>query len=100
VPFQILSFRFSGGTAPHFEITIPTQPGGTYVIQFADSSGTTFAWQPFLNTNQAVGTYVETNTVPSNFTFTDDFTPATSGGSPTSQARFYRVMAVEPGTAP
>jgi hypothetical protein len=98
VAFRILTFGFTTNPSPRFQVTIRTRPSQSYAIQFADSLAGSFAWQPFLNTNQAVGTYLETNSVPSTFTFADDFTARTSGGPSTSSSRFYRAMAI--GIAP
>jgi hypothetical protein len=100
VAFRILYFGIATNPTPSFQLTIPTKPERTYAIQFADNAGDTFAWQSFANTNQAVGTYFETNSTPSTFTFTDDFTAATSGAPSSSARRFYRAMILEPPSTP
>lgn len=97
--FSILSYNLTSTPSPNFQITISTIPGQTYAIQFADGIGSSSTWQRFIDNNQGVGTYLETNGVPSTFTFTDDFTSTTSGGPPISFARFYRVV-IQPTPTP
>ena len=91
--FRILSFEMQTSPTNLFKLTIPTAPGSNYVVQFTDTvppTGNT--WQQFQNTNEGIGSHLETNSAPSVFTFADDFTPATSGGASASAARFYRVV--------
>jgi hypothetical protein len=97
VSLRILSFEVEINPTPRFRLTVPTKPGWTYFIQFADADGGTFAWRLFANTNQSVGVYYETNASVGNFTFVDDFTSASSGNTLASTFRFYRIMAVQPG---
>jgi len=98
--FRILSFSAATNPIPSFQITIPTKPGLSYVIQFHDGALMTQPWQNFANTNQSIGAYFETNSTPDRFTFIDDFTPATSGSPTASTTRFYRVMINNPAPAP
>jgi hypothetical protein len=93
--FRIISFGIVTNPTRRFEISIPTRPDHTYLIQFNDSVTGPPVWQSFANTNQTVGTFKETNAVPGNFTFSDDFTPATSGGTSPSALRLYRVISAE-----
>jgi hypothetical protein len=97
--FNILSYNFTSTPSPSFQVTISTIPGQTYAIQFADNLSSSLTWKPFLNSNQAVGTFLESNSVPATFTFTDDFTSATSGGPSITSARFYRVV-IQPTSTP
>lgn len=80
-------------------ITVPTRFGRGYLIQYQDKLNSETSWSDFLNTNQAVGSWSETNNqADTSFTFTDDFTTNTSGVTPTNtlQPRFYRVVISTP----
>jgi hypothetical protein len=48
-------------------------------------------WQPFLNTNNLIGSWRETNSSESVFTFVDDFSGQTSGSQPGNAPRYYRI---------
>lgn len=100
VAFRIVAFGVATNPAPRFQITVPTQLGHRYLIQYADTLSAQPNWAPFLNTNQSVGTYLATNAAPANFTFTDDFTAATSGGPSASSTRIYRVIASQTSPTP
>ena len=89
--FSIVTCGFTTNSPAAFHLTISTKPSFNYTVQFSDTADV--AWHSFQNTNQFVGAYLETNTIPATFTFWDDFTPATSGGTPSSASRFYRVIA-------
>ena len=71
-------------------ITIPTVPGRHYTIYFRDGWEAA-AWSGFANTNIGVGTWLETNSSPSTFTFVDDEGSETTGQAPPAGRRFYRV---------
>lgn len=76
----------------NYAVTISTQPGKLYVIEYADANLTNnITWSPFADASNGVGTWTETNTVSSSYSFTDDFGPATTGGSPLQNRRYYRV---------
>lgn len=78
-------------------ITIATQPGRLYTIQFADASPTNNAsWQPFANAAQGIGTWTETNLAPSTFSFRDDEGPATTLAPPATGQRTYRIHVTAP----
>jgi hypothetical protein len=100
--------EFIAGTAPgdasaYFHVTnaqgsgiryihVPTQQGRKYTVLFADGSlSNNMAWQLFGNTNNGVGTWMETNATSSSFIFVDDAQPATTGGEPAGGSRHYRV---------
>jgi hypothetical protein len=74
-------------------IQITTAPGMQYTVYYADSpdlsAGLTFT--PFSNTNNGVGTWLETGNREGTFTFHDDFTAGTSGSAPADGKRYYRV---------
>ena len=73
-------------------ITIPTQPGKHYTIQYADDLGTNgITWFGFGNTNDGIGTWAETNSTAATHTFTDDETADTTTNTPAAGRRFYRV---------
>jgi len=61
--------------------------GETYGVEYADEleSGA-LQWRPFENSEAGVLTATSSRSV-----FVDDFTPATSGGPPLNDRRFYRV---------
>ena len=72
-------------------VTFGTQPGVTYRILFSDSALLGALWLPFGNTNNGIGSWFETNRMPSSFEFVDDQSPATTGGGPLHGLRFYRI---------
>jgi len=77
-------------------ITVATEPGATYRIQFTDDQLSAPIWSDFANTGLTVGTWVETSDFPSAFAFYDDFTSATTGYAPTNNRRAYRILSVQP----
>ncbi len=78
-------------------ITVSTQPGKKYRIYFADGSVSNSAsWTAFASTNDTVGTWTETNTAPSSFTFRDDEGPNTTTTAPVNGQRSYRVTVGNP----
>jgi hypothetical protein len=66
-----------------FRIEFLSRPGLNYTVQFRDSLSSG-SWQNFV----ANGSVTATNTVTA---LEDDFTANTSGGAPSSGARFYRI---------
>ena len=79
------------------QVTVSTVPDYSYAIEYIDGSLTNpVTWAPFANQANGVGTWLETSGVETNFTFEDDFTPATSGGAPVGDNRFYRIRSTAP----
>lgn len=96
-PLNALSrFRISGltpvaGPAGR-AVAVTTQPGHWYRIAFNDGILTNPAvWAPFGNTNNGIGTWFETNVVPSEFIFVDDESVNTTSNAPAGGLRFYRI---------
>ncbi len=77
-------------------VTSYTVPGYQYGIDYTDSLGTSVVWNAFANSANGVGTWLETSSAETNFTFVDDFTPATSGGAPAAEHRYYRIRSIAP----
>ena len=75
------------------DITISTQTGRLYQIEYANSWSSN-AWTQF--TLQAAGAFTETSSVSSTHSFIDDFSPDTSGQSPTNGTRAYRIRVLCP----
>jgi len=74
-------------------ITVPTQPGKLYTVEFTDGSvGPATTWSQFSNPANGVGTWMETNATPTTHTFVDDESGNTTGGGPGSGQRSYRVQ--------
>ena len=93
--FRIMEVQSaSAGSAVH--VTTYTVPGYQYGIDYADMLGTSVVWNAFVNPANGVGTWLETSSAETNFTFLDDFTPSTSGGAPAGSNRFYRVRSIAP----
>ncbi len=68
-------------------------PNRLYQIYFADSAGgfsPDLVWHPFNNTNNSIGSWFETNTAESTFTFEDDYSDQTTDEAP-SHTRFYLI---------
>ncbi len=79
------------------DIAVSTQPGRLYEIWVLDGPlGSGSGWRKFGSSSNGVGTWLETNTVPSHFTFKDYFTPATGGALDSSGGRMYRVKTMSP----
>ena len=73
------------------EVKHIAQSGRLYQIYFADNlipGG--WSWQSFANTNIPFGRYYH-GAAPALHTFTDDFTTATSGQTPTNGTRLYTI---------
>jgi len=91
--FQIVNAAYSlaSSNAPAFNVTVSTVPGYKYTIQYADQLPTTSSgWNTFTNASNGFGTWIETNSTASTYTFVDDFTALTSGEASLA-ARYYRV---------
>lgn len=79
------------------QIVVSTVPDYSYGVEFTDGPLTDpISWAPFANQANGVGTWLETSSVETNFTFVDDFTAATSGGSPAAGNRYYRIRSSAP----
>jgi beta-glucosidase len=79
------------------QIRVNTVPGYSYGVEFNDGPVTEpVNWVPFSNQANGVGTWIETSSVETNFTFLDDFTTATSGGASSSGNRYYRIRSTAP----
>ena len=70
-------------------VTVRTEPGRTYTIEYLDVPplGYTWRWLPF----RSFGTWYETNNTPAQKTFVDDFSLDTTGRPSLWGTRFYRV---------
>ncbi|HIE10940.1 MAG TPA: hypothetical protein EYP62_04945 [Kiritimatiellae bacterium] len=94
--FHISAVTNIAGETNRFTITVSTEPGKHYTLEFVDSLSNGASWSVFANTNIGVGTWLETGTVSSAYTFEDDFSTNTSGGAPAPGRRFYRVRVRNP----
>ena len=73
-------------------ISVPTVSGRLYRIWFSDDSlSPAPVWHLFGNQANGIGSWLETNPPTARRTFIDDYTPATSGTTPTNGTRFYRL---------
>jgi len=87
----------AGATPTNHPMTVPTAPGRSYSIFYADGELTNgLAWLPFANTNNGIGTWRETNTVRATYTFVDNEGTNTTGGAPADGRRYYRVRVTAP----
>jgi len=78
-------------------ITVATEPGRRYTIYFSDDAyANTMNWTAFANLSNAIGTWLETNTVSSVRTFVDDEGPNTTLGPPAGGIRSYRFTVEDP----
>ena len=78
---------------PGFSVEVRTQPGRRYEIWLSDGPlGTGTVWRTFGNSSNGVGTWVETNSVPSQFIFRDYCTEDTGGSITSNASRHYRVQ--------
>ncbi|HRZ13145.1 MAG TPA: hypothetical protein P5567_11905 [Kiritimatiellia bacterium] len=93
--FEVQSVIVPAGLT-NYQVRIPTQPQRHYTIYFRNSLTNGTAWSGFGNTNLGVGTWLETGTVATTFTFTDDQTANTSSNPPPDNRRFYRVRVRQP----
>lgn len=74
-------------------IATGTVPGKTYRISFNDVGiSNDCPWVPFGNTNNGVGSWFETNRVPTMHLFVDDESADTTGHSPKEGKRYYRIQ--------
>ncbi|MCU0788733.1 MAG: glycoside hydrolase family 3 C-terminal domain-containing protein, partial [Verrucomicrobia bacterium] len=82
---------------PSVRIVAHTVPGYQYGIDYAEGPmAGSLTWIPFANQANGVGSWIETSGAETNHTFIDDFTPATSGGAPAGDSRYYRVRSYAP----
>jgi hypothetical protein len=78
-------------------VTVPTVPGRRYRIYYANAGYSNNAtWNAFANTNNGVGTWLETNTSPATRQFADDETTNSTLGAPAGGQRTYRVTVENP----
>ncbi|HPF99566.1 MAG TPA: carbohydrate-binding protein [Kiritimatiellia bacterium] len=92
------SDALTGEAESNHLVVVPTAPGRRYTVYFSDSDLTNgLTWQPFANTNNGYGTWLETNTICTTHTFTDDEGVDSTGGAPADGRRYYRVRVVAPG---
>lgn len=89
---RVLGVATPAGTSNH-HVNVTTEPGRRYVIYWRDSL-TAGAWQPFASTN--AGVWIETAPNSTNHVFVDDEGPNTTGSSPASGRRFYKVKVSRP----
>ena len=89
-PASVFTASLENPTSDEHWITIPTVSGRHYTIYFCDGLEAS-AWSRFANTNIGVGTWLETNSSPSTYTFIDDEGPETTGRAPPAGRRLYRV---------
>ena len=88
--FRIITLGVSSGPEARM-VTAATQPGKRYTIVFNDRGLTNpLTWSPFGNTNNGVGSWLETNVMPASHRFVDDGTTDTTSNKPAG-ARFYRI---------
>jgi len=79
------------------DITVSTRPARQYIINYTDDDLTQDpAWYGFGNTNDRIGTWIETNEESSTYTFTDDTTADTTTNEPADGRRFYKVKVKSP----
>ncbi|MBN1269218.1 MAG: hypothetical protein JXB04_06495 [Kiritimatiellae bacterium] len=84
----------TGGT--NFEINVSTESNRLYTIEFSDSlPALGIPWTGFGNTNDGIGTWLETRG-STNYSFVDDFTTNTSDNAPAAGFRAYRVKVRKP----
>jgi hypothetical protein len=89
--------REAGVGATNRLISVATQPGRKYRIYYTDNGPTNGAtWSAFASSANGVGTWTETNIVPSSYTFRDDESAQTTLGAPPSGRRTYRVNVGSP----
>jgi hypothetical protein len=75
-------------------IRTTTAPERRFNILYSDSTNgfhDGLAWQYFSNTGNTVGTWTETGSAESVYTFIDDFGGNTTGSQPTNAIRVYRI---------
>lgn len=94
--FHIMAVTNVAGETNQFTVTVSTEPDKHYTILYTDTLSNDVVWAGFANTNLGVGTWLETSTVASAYTFVDDFTTNTSGSAPATGRRFYRVKVRNP----
>lgn len=94
--FRINSIADTAGQT-NFTITVATEPGKRYVIEFTDDMLTNHVtWSGFANTNDGIGRWIETNTGSGSYAFVDDFTTNTTDGAPARNIRYYKINVDNP----
>ena len=88
--YRIIAMDVSPGVVSR-AITTCTRPGYNYRIMFNDNGLTNDTWKLFGNTNNGVGSWVETNRSPTTHLFVDDETKETTFSTPVGQKRYYRI---------
>ncbi|MFH0878598.1 MAG: fibronectin type III domain-containing protein [Lentisphaerota bacterium] len=74
-----------------------TQQGRRYTVFYADMNFTNNVdWLKFGNTNNGIGTWLETNASPSAYSFNDNQTAETTTNAPASGRRMYRIGVEKP----
>lgn len=73
-------------------ITVGTEPGHAYRVEYMDGFPVVRPWQWGSFSNDRYGTWTETNAVSSEHTFVDDGTYLTTGRPPFFGRRHYRVL--------
>jgi hypothetical protein len=88
--FRIITVGLSSAQATR-TVTANTQPGKHYRIVFNDSGLTNHAaWTFFGNTNNGIGSWFETNVMPTTRQFVDDGTVDTTTNA-AAGSRFYKI---------
>ena len=93
--FEVESVTVPAGNT-NYHVKVSTQPQRHYTIYFADSLSNSVTWSGFGNTNNGIGTWMETGGVANTYTFVDDQTANTSTNAPPDGRRFYRVKVRRP----
>jgi hypothetical protein len=87
-----IDFRGTDVSPDQISITISTEQGLKYTIEYTDGSLTpTTQWQTFSNTSNGIGTWTETRPGQSAFTFTDTQDANTTGQPAPNGRRCYRI---------
>jgi len=93
--FQVDSVEEDPATG--YEVPVRTEPGRKYTIYWQDVELTgTQSWSTFADLSDGIGTWTETNVMSTSYSFLDDESANTTGGSPTDGKRFYKVKVEVP----
>lgn len=94
--FRVQEVQSAAGPAQR-HITVRTEPARLYRIFFTDTGLTgTPSWSAFANPANGIGTWLETNSASTVYTFIDDEGSDTTLGPPANGLRFYRVRVEVP----
>ena len=94
--FEIDGLGATGPESP-CQLNVRTEPGRTYAIYYVDGSVSNEAsWMPFANSGNGIGTWIETSTVSTVYTFIDDYSADTTAGEPVSGMRRYHIKVMVP----